>query len=80
MNNADSEYERNMAAYGRLKETICRTYARGWFVAIADDRIVDAAANFHDLEKSLRVKGKDPRRVLVVEAGVDYPEYVTIFN
>ena len=74
------EYERNNAAYQRMKETINQTYPRGWFVAIADDRVVGAAGNFRDLECLLRAGGKDPRTVLVVEAGVAYPEYVTIFS
>ena len=73
------EYERNKASYQRLKETITKTYPQGWFVGIADDQIVGAAADFRALEADLRARGKDPRRVLVVEAGVDYPEHVTIF-
>jgi hypothetical protein len=63
------EYERNKASYLRLKETITKTYPQGWFVGIADDQIVGAAADFPTLEMNLRAKGKDPREVLVVEAG-----------
>jgi hypothetical protein len=76
----DPDYERNNATYRQLKQMIQETYPRGWFVGIADDRIVGAAARFHDLERELRDHGRDPRRVLVVEAGVDYPEHVTIFG
>jgi hypothetical protein len=65
--------------YQSLKGTIEQTYPRGWFVAIADDQLVGAAKTFRDLERSLQAKGKDPRTVLVVEAGVDVPDYVTIF-
>jgi hypothetical protein len=72
------ENERNKATYQRLKETIRKAYPQGWFVGIADDQIVGAAADFRALEADLRARGKDPRRVLVVEAGVDYPEYVNI--
>jgi hypothetical protein len=79
MPDMDAEYERNSAAYGRLKETISRTYPHGWFVGIADEQVVGAEADFRALESVLRTKGKDPRRVLVVQAGVDYPEFVTIF-
>jgi hypothetical protein len=75
----DQEYERNNAAYRRLKETIARTYPSGWFVGITDDQVVSAAADFRALESLLRDQGKDPRRVLVVQSGVDYPEYVTIY-
>jgi hypothetical protein len=73
------EHERNHAAYHRIKKTIDETHPRGWFVAIADDQVVAAAVDFHELEGMLRIDGRDPRSVLVVEAGVDYPEEVTIF-
>jgi hypothetical protein len=73
------EYERNSATYHRLKAMIRQNYPRGWFVGIADDQVVGASSDFHDLESQLRSQGKDPRRVLVVEAGIDYPENVTIF-
>lgn len=79
MKDGDVEYERNMAAYGRLKETISHAYPRGWFVAIADDDVAGAAEDFHALEALLRAKGKDPRKALVVQAGLHYPDYVTIF-
>jgi hypothetical protein len=75
----DRQYEINNAAYRRLKETISRTYPRGWFIGIAESQIVGAAADFRTLESNLRAQGKDPRHVLVVQAGTDYPEYVTIF-
>jgi hypothetical protein len=71
--------QRNDEAYGRLKETISRSYPHGWFVGIADDQVVGAAADFRALESKLRAQGNDPRQVLVVQAGVDYPDYVTIF-
>jgi hypothetical protein len=73
------EYERNNATYRRMKDSIAQKYPRGWFLGIADDQIAGDAATFADLERQLRAQGKDPRGVLVVEAGVDYPEYVTIF-
>lgn len=79
MPDSDPEFERNSAAYGRLKETIARTYPHGSFIGIADEQVVGAAADFHALESLLRSQGRDPRRVLVVQAGVDYPDYVTIF-
>jgi hypothetical protein len=74
-----SESEKNQLTYQRLKDTINRTHPKGCFVAIADDRVVATASSFRELERSLLALGKDPRAVLVVEAGVDVPEYVTIF-
>jgi hypothetical protein len=66
------------ATYQRLKATIKQTYPRGWFVGFADGQSVGAAATFAELERMLRSLGKDPSRILVVEAGVDYPDHVTI--
>jgi hypothetical protein len=74
-----SESENNQRAYERLKQTIDQTYPKGWFVAIADGELAGAAERFSDLEQSLRAQKKDPRTVLVVQAGVDTPRYVTIF-
>jgi hypothetical protein len=62
-----------------MKAAIDKNYPQGWFVAIADDQVIGAAADFHSLEGILRERGADPRNTLVVEAGVDYPEHVTIF-
>ncbi len=76
----DTEYERNRAAYGRLKQSISQTYPHGWFVGIADEQVVGVAADFRALESLLRDQGKDPRRVLVVQAGIEYPEYVTVLK
>jgi hypothetical protein len=74
----DHNHDDRMAAYRRLKEAIEAKYPRGWFVAIEHD-VIAAAPDFESLEESLRASGRDPRKVFVVEAGVDYPEYVTIF-
>jgi hypothetical protein len=59
-------------------QSIHQTYPNGWFVGVAADRVVGAAADFRDLERQLRSLGLDPRTVLVVEVGVVVPEHVTI--
>lgn len=71
--------DRQNAAFRRLKPAIDKSYPQGWFVAIADDQVIAAAADFQSLEGILRERGIDPRNALVAEAGVDYPDYVTIF-
>ena len=76
---AQEEQERHLATYARMKAAIDTTYPQGWFVAIADDQVVGSTAGFGDLEGQLRAQGRDPRHVLVVEAGVDYSPQVTIF-
>jgi hypothetical protein len=79
MDNTDRDNDRSQAVYRRIKRTIDEAYPKGWLVAIADDEPVTAAADFRELEGKLRAQGRDPRAVLVVEAGMDYPEYVTVF-
>jgi hypothetical protein len=71
--------DRKIEAYYHLKDDLKRKYPKGWFVGIADDGIVGAAPTFRDLDFALRAEGKDIRQVLVVEAGVDYPNHVNIF-
>jgi hypothetical protein len=61
-----------------MKDAIQQTYPHGWFVAIADEQSVGDAATFRQLVDRLRALGKDPRETLVVEAGINYPEQVTI--
>ena len=75
----EAERMSQTAAYQRLKESIGQTYPRGWFVAIAEDRVLAAAAEFGELKDRVRAEGFDPRDVLVVEAGVNYPDHVDIF-
>src|SRR5690349_14898305 len=58
MPDMNTEYERNRAAYERLKESISQTYPHGWFVGIADEQVVGAAADFRALESLLRTQGK----------------------
>jgi hypothetical protein len=67
------------AAYRQLKNRIDSDYPPGWFVAIIDDQILAAAPDFQKLEDMLRAQHRDPREIMVVEAGVAYPEFVTVF-
>ncbi len=70
----------NHAAYRRLKDEIARAYEQGRFVAIASGRIVADAENFYELRSRLVALGKDSPEVLVVQAGVDYPETAVLYN
>lgn len=70
----------NDTAFRRMEEEIKRTYPHGHFVAIADERIVGDADDFMTLHRALKAGGRDPREVLIVQAGFEYPEYVTIFG
>ncbi len=70
----------NHAAYRQLKDTLAQTYEAGRFVAIADGQIAADADSFAQLRSHLIALGKDPAGVLIVEAGVDYPETAFIFS
>ena len=69
------ENDPNWVQYRRLKPTIDQQYPPGRFVAIDDGAIVGDADDFLELHNALKQQGKDSRDILVVQAGVDYPEY-----
>ena len=70
----------NQAAYQRLRVSLCARYPHGTFVAIAGGNIVADGGSFDELEIALDKMGFDSPDVLVVQAGVHYPENATIFN
>jgi hypothetical protein len=73
------QHQANQAAYRRLKNSLAQDYPAGRFVAIADGRVVADAERLDVLHSALKAMGKDPSQVLVVQAGVDYPETAVIF-
>ena len=74
-----SLHAQNEAAYRSLKSQIDRDYPAGHFVAIHDGRIAAHGTTLDEALKSLAASGFNPKECLAVQAGVDYPEYVTIF-
>jgi hypothetical protein len=76
----EQRLEANEAAYERLKPMIDQTYPKGWFVAVADDQVVAAAATFEELYAALKAAGRDPREVLTAEAGVECPGHADIIG
>ena len=78
MNTVESPEDR-LATYERLKTSIDEGHPKDTFVAIADGDVIGSAATLSSLQDTIRKQGRDPRQVLVVQAGMDYPEYVTIF-
>lgn len=74
------ERQRNQAAYRQLRSSIEKAYAPGRFLAISGGQIVADAAGFDELNALLRQMGNQSPDVLVVQAGVDYPETVTILG
>jgi cysteine synthase len=70
----------NQAAYEKLRDYIARTYPPGRFVALAGGKIVADADTLKELCADLRKAGVDPNQAMAVQAGVEYPEEVTILG
>jgi hypothetical protein len=70
--------EVNRAAYGRLRERINREFSADRFVAISMGKIVADAASFSELNSLLHSMGFGSPEIMVVQSGVEYPEYVDI--
>jgi hypothetical protein len=75
-----AEHQRDQAAFRALSGFIQQTYPPGQFVAIAGGRIIADAANFAELDSTLKALGQDSVDVLVVQAGVEYPESAVFFD
>jgi hypothetical protein len=76
--NPESEHDLNQAAYRRLKGSIRDSYPPGRFVAIAGGQVVCDADSFPAVYGEVTARGLRPTDVLVVQAGVDYPDYADI--
>ena len=78
MNN-DRQRELDQLAFRRLSPSIDQSYAAGQFVAICGGQIVADAESFEALQAALTAMGKNPANVLIIQAGVTYPETAVIF-
>ncbi len=71
-------YDTNEAAYRRLRGEIDSTYRPGEYVAIVRGKIVAHAETFESLLAQLDQIEEEPMQRFVVQAGVNYPDYVVI--
>jgi hypothetical protein len=78
MMNPLQERQINQAAFRKLQDFIQTTYAPGRFVAISEGKIIADAPDFEALNSQLHQMGNHSPDVLVIQAGKDYPETVTI--
>jgi hypothetical protein len=62
-----------------LRDSINQAYPSGQFLAISGGQIVADAGRFDELQAALEALGKDPAQVLIVQAGVEYPETAILF-
>ncbi len=77
--NEHQERMMNHAAYRQMKDNLAQTYGADRFVAISNGRVIAAADSFTQLRDQVTSLGQDPARVLIVQAGVKYPETAVIF-
>jgi hypothetical protein len=75
-----TERQRNQVAFRQLNKFIQQTYPPGRFLSIAGGKIIADAESFAELESTLKTLGQDSVDVLVVQAGVEYPETAVIFQ
>ncbi len=66
------------AGYDDLKAEIDRRYPEGRFVAVESGRVVADADSHRALVQKLKSLGKSPKGLLIVEAGIDYPDAAVI--
>ena len=78
--NEQQERITNHTAYRRMKGQLAQTYGMGRFVAISDGQVIADADSFARVCEQLMSSGSDPARVLIVQAGIEYPESVVIFS
>lgn len=70
----------NEAAYRRLRDFIRENYPHGRFVGIAGGKIVADAGSFRELREMLNQMGFTSPNNFIVEAGVEYPEFMIILS
>lgn len=76
---ANQERDQNQAAFKKLKPEIDRTYPFGRFVAIHQGKVVGNAVTFEELDDDLNARGLTSRNILVIQAGVEYPDFIRLF-
>lgn len=79
-NSESAERALNEAAYRRLRDFIRENYPRGRFVGIAGGKIVGDAGSFRELHETLNQMGFRSPHNFIVEAGVEYPEFMIILS
>jgi hypothetical protein len=65
--------------YEDVRPEIDRRFAAGRFVAVEAGQIVADAESHRELVEKLQSQGKSPQGLLIVQAGVEYPQSAVIF-
>ena len=72
--------ESNEQAFRRMQTAIDAQFPAGHWIAIDGGQVIADAPSVEELRPLLIDAGKNPRDVIVVEAGADYPQFATILN
>jgi hypothetical protein len=68
----------NEQAFRGMKAKLDARFPAGHLIAIDGGVVIADAASVDELRPLVIAAGKNPRDVLVVEAGAEYPEFATI--
>jgi hypothetical protein len=64
--------------YEKLKDEIDSRYPSGRFVALRAGQVIADSESHPSLVKQLQALGETPQNMLIVQAGVEYPESALI--
>jgi hypothetical protein len=67
------------SVYAEIKPAIDPQYPPGRFVAVDGGKVVADAPTHRELTTQLRSRGLSPKNMLIVQAGVEYPQSAVIF-
>jgi len=70
--------DKNQAAFWRLKPELDARYPKGRYVAFHDGEIIADAATYEELDAVLAPRRLPKQTYLIIRAGLQYPEFVTI--
>ena len=74
MKRMNARPDKNQVAFRKMKATIDGSYPKGRFLAIGGGQIVADGSSFDELASRVRNLGKNPKEMLIVQAGIEYPE------
>lgn len=64
----------------KLRDAIDARFPAGRFVAVEQGRVLADAPSFRELDDALKAMGKTSKEILVVQAGVEIPEFAFILS
>jgi len=72
--------QESVERYTHLKAQVDKHYPAGRFVAVDDGHLVADAETHQQLVEKLHALDKSPKGMLIVQAGIEYPQSAMIFG